>query len=85
MSEIEYIDGVQVGGEYGIRAAFERMYICGNKDCSAYGEDTPDWCENDRQQRCLMCGVAKVHWSTIPELDICNSLHRSLVKLGLVA
>jgi len=68
--------------EYTIKAAFERMHLCGNKECSAYGDDTPDWSPGDN--RCLMCGLAKVHWTTIPKEDIVESIQRCLVRLHMI-
>jgi len=68
--------------EYTIKAAFERMYVCGNKECSAYGDDTPDWAPGDT--RCLMCATQKVHWTTIPQGDLVESLQRCLRQLELI-
>lgn len=68
--------------EYTIQAAFERMYVCGNKECCAYGDDTPDWAPLDT--RCLMCAVQKVHWKTLPFEDLHEGLQRCLRNLELV-
>jgi hypothetical protein len=66
--------------EYTVEAAFERMHLCGNKECSAYGDDTPDPGDN----HCLMCGSTKVHWTTIPEKDIEKGIWRCLVRLHMI-
>jgi len=71
-----------VEGEFGIKAAFERMYVCGNKACSYYGDDTPDSFPGNNH--CLMCGAEKVHWTTIPQSDLDDGLLRCLRKLELI-
>jgi hypothetical protein len=67
--------------EYTIKAAFERMLVCANRECAAYGDDTPDWAPGDT--RCLICATAKDHWTRVPFKDLKPDLQRCLAKLEL--
>ncbi len=61
--------------------AFGRMLVCSNKECSSYGDDTPDWAPNDI--RCLMCGTAKDHWTRVPFVDLRDDLQLCLKLLAM--
>jgi len=68
--------------DWTVRAAFERMLVCANRECSAYGDDTPDWAPGDI--RCLICATAKDHWTRVPFDDLNPHLRRWLITLELV-
>jgi len=66
---------------WGILEAFERMLVCTNEKCSAYGDDPPDFAPGDI--RCFICGTSKDHWTRFPFEKLNPMLQKCLRDLGL--
>jgi hypothetical protein len=65
--------------------AVDAMVVCDNDQCSAFGDDTPDMFEHDRQHRCFMCGVPKVSWRTVPVAHLSDRAYKLVEAANLAS